>query len=160
MPFPQCLFLLDYPNYKRPFMMLELLRLEDWRNWGSLDSSKCLPSGPPLSKYLLIFSVCHSSPVTSPTTCLISPLPIFFINSFLFSIHTFFPFSCWERFWERTHQPNGNTTWQLVNNSVILSQDIVRTMKIELSLLFLKFRDRNNMDEKIKNLVLWPISSS
>lgn len=31
---------------------------------------------------------------------------------------------------------------------------------MELSLLFLKFRDKNNMDEKIKNLVLWPISSS
>lgn len=31
---------------------------------------------------------------------------------------------------------------------------------MELSLLFLKFRDKNNMGEKIKNLVLWPISSS
>lgn len=156
MPFPQCLFFLDYPNYKRPLIMLELLRLEDWRNWGSPDSSKFLPFK--ISADFLC--LCHSSPVTSPTTRLISPLPIFFINSFLFAIHTFFPFPCWERFWERTHQPNGNTTWQLVNNSVILSQDIVRTMKIELSLLFLKFRDRNNMDEKIKNLVLWPISSS
>lgn len=92
-PFLSMSFSLDYPNYKRPLMMLELLRLEDWRNWGSPDSRVNFDlQGHAFKISADCLCLCHSSAVTSPHHSSHLSSPVFFINSF-FSIHTFFPFS-------------------------------------------------------------------